>query len=339
MVIDRLSMRREVLALILIIFLLSAAIGIPAVGSWQRSQGTVIHAHMAETGGWKPENLIVAVGEPLHLRLTSDDVTHGFAVGQSDQPAVEVNPGEMTDVTLVFDQAGKYTFYCTRWCSVNHWRMRGTIEVTGLAAAMETDKPPLYVTLGLDIDAAHHADVIPTQKPSARRGALLNQSLSPVYLSREYYLTHAPLELWQALRGEQVFQKLSGQDIWDLVAWVWQSNTTSQLLSEGQHLFVANCAACHGEQGGGNGVFADQLAQSGTESDSEMQMGQKTTRPADFTDPYHMLAASPAHLQGKIIRGGMGTSMPYWGPIFTEDQTWALVAYLWKFQFEMEVKP
>jgi mono/diheme cytochrome c family protein len=52
-----------------------------------------------------------------------------------------------------------------------------------------------------------------------------------------------------------------------------------------------------------------------------------------------MLSASPAHLQGKIIRGGMGTGMPYWGPILTEDQTWALVAYLLTFQFEMERKP
>lgn len=26
-------------------------------------------------------------------------------------------------------------------------------------------------------------------------------------------------------------------------------------------------------------------------------------------------------LQGKILRGGMGTGMPYWGPIFTEEQT------------------
>jgi mono/diheme cytochrome c family protein len=52
-----------------------------------------------------------------------------------------------------------------------------------------------------------------------------------------------------------------------------------------------------------------------------------------------MLSASPALLQGKIIRGGMGTGMPSWGAIFTEDQTWALVAYLWTFQFNTEVIP
>jgi len=44
-------------------------------------------------------------------------------------------------------------------------------------------------------------------------------------------------------------------------------------------------------------------------------------------------------LQGKIIRGGMGTGMPSWGPIFTDDQTWQIIAYLWTYQFNLEVRP
>jgi mono/diheme cytochrome c family protein len=68
-------------------------------------------------------------------------------------------------------------------------------------------------------------------------------------------------------------------------------------------------------------------------------MGEHTQRPINFTDPSSMLSASPAHLQGKIIRGGMGTGMPSWGAIFTEDQTWALISYLWTFQFSSEVTP
>jgi mono/diheme cytochrome c family protein len=107
----------------------------------------------------------------------------------------------------------------------------------------------------------------------------------------------------------------------------------------GKQLFDANCAACHGENGSGNGVFADQLAANSSNGNSDQTMGEQTQRPANFTDPVHMLSASPAHLQGKIVRGGMGTGMPYWGPIFTEEQTWALVAYLWTFQFNLEVNP
>jgi len=86
-------------------------------------------------------------------------------------------------------------------------------------------------------------------------------------------------------------------------------------------------------------VFADDLDQPKTGEHADMQIGEMTARPTDFTDPEHMLAASPARLQGKILRGGMGTGMPYWGPIFTEEQTWALIAYLYAFQFELEDQP
>jgi mono/diheme cytochrome c family protein/plastocyanin len=332
-------MKKEWLARGIVVLGLAIAVVIPAVGWWEQKQGMVVHAHMAETGGWSPEYLTAEVGKPLHLQLTSDDVTHGFAVGQLDQPAVDVVPGEMTDVTLVFDKPGKYTFYCTRWCSVNHWRMRGTIEVTGPEAANELVKPPLYVTLGLDIDADHQASVIPEEKPAAWRGALLDREIPDKYWDGEYYLSHTPVDLWLALRSEPSLDDLSDQEVWDLMAWVWKSNTTREGLQTGQEIFGANCAACHGENGAGDGVFAGQLADSSGDSESRHITGTQTQRPANFTDPTHMLSTSPAHLQGKIIRGGMGTGMPYWGAIFTEDQVWALVAYLWTFQFDMEAQP
>jgi mono/diheme cytochrome c family protein/plastocyanin len=332
-------MRKEWLARGIIVLGLAIAVTAPAVGWWQQKQGIVVHAHMAESGGWDPENLTAEVGKPLHLQLTSDDVIHGFAVGQMDQPAVDVIPGEMTDVTLVFDKPGKYTYYCTRWCSVNHWRMRGTIEVTGTQTSIEPVKPPLYVTLGLDIDAEHHASTTPSEIPVAWRGALLMRNIPDEYKSRDYYLSHTPIDLWLGLRSDPTNDDLTDQGVWDWVAWVWQSNTTPEEIQAGRELFAANCAACHGEHGAGDGVFADQLAAKTDNSNSSHTRGEQTQRPADFTDPAHMLSTSPAHLQGKIIRGGMGTGMPYWGPIFTEDQTWALIAYLWTFQFDMEALP
>jgi len=58
--------------------------------------------------------------------------------------------------------------------------------------------------------------------------------------------------------------------------------------------------------------------------------------PVDFTEAKRMLGASPALLQAKILRGGMGTGMPMWGSIFTEAQIWDLTAYLYSFQFEYQ---
>ena len=122
---------------------------------------------------------------------------------------------------------------------------------------------------------------------------------------------------------------------WDVVAYL-ESNTTPESLANGQQLYAQNCAACHGENGAGNGVFADDLAASGESSMQTMAGADNMTMqsPVDFTDPIRMLGASPALLQGKILRGGMGTGMPMWGSIFTEEQIWDLIAYLYSFQFE-----
>jgi mono/diheme cytochrome c family protein len=124
----------------------------------------------------------------------------------------------------------------------------------------------------------------------------------------------------------------------DVVAYFWQSNTTPETLANGKQLYAQNCAACHGENGAGDGVFADELAQTGEASMQTMEgaMNMVMQVPVDFTDPRRMLGASPALLQGKILRGGMGTGMPMWGSIFTEEQIWDLIAYIYSFQFEYE---
>ena len=133
-----------------------------------------------------------------------------------------------------------------------------------------------------------------------------------------------------------------------MVAYLWQANFTPQDLEEGKRLYAANCAACHGETGRGDGVYArDASVEMGTTAEAEASIqndhnessGTHSKETTDFTAVEHMLGASPALLQGKIVRGGMGTGMPYWGPIFTEEQTWALVAYLWTFQFDLETGP
>lgn len=317
--------RRELLARLGVVMIALGAVGVPLA----LAAGTpLIHARMAESGGWTPDALRAVVGQPLHLRLTSDDVLHGFAVGQMDTPDVDVLPGKVTDVTLLFKQPGTYVFYCTRWCGINHWRMRGTIEVTGAQPAPDSAAAPLYVSLGIDLDAARAAPVLPLSKPLARLP--LDQFTDDLtgYRSAAYYQSHSPYQVWQSLRQSPSFMQLNDQQLWDLTAWLWRSNTSTGGLTNGGQLFARNCAACHGQAGRGDGVFADALAV----GDSSPG-GTGTTRPADFTDPARMLAASPALLQGKILRGGMGTGMPSWGQIFTGSQTWDLVAYLYSFQF------
>jgi mono/diheme cytochrome c family protein/plastocyanin len=320
--------RSELLSRILITVAVFGAIGAPLY-IWTRTP--LIHAKVAENGGWSPDIIKANVGEPLHLKLTSDDVVHGFAVGQMDMQGVDVLPGKVADVTLTFDKPGIYTFFCTRWCGLNHWRMRGTIEVNGSSLDPQPVTPPLYVSLGLDIDAPHDAPVVPDSQPSAIRGQQLAAKI-PIDQSTDYYRTHSPYQVFKELNSTS----LAESQRWDVVAHIWQSNTTTEALAKGRKLFTQNCAACHGENGAGNGVFADQLRVASISSNQNMTGDNKMSMqmPANFIDPKRMMGASPALLQGKILRGGMGTGMPMWGSIFTKEQIWDLIAYLYSFQFK-----
>ncbi|MBI5348202.1 MAG: c-type cytochrome [Chloroflexi bacterium] len=312
------------------LFVIGILIGIPLailIGRWimSRDSSIEIHARIAEAGGFTPANLTAKVGEPLRLRLISDDVQHGFAIGQSNVPALDLSAGQVVETTLTFDRAGKYVFYCTRWCGLSHWRMRGTIEVTGEPAAQALAASPLYLKLNIDLDDPHPAKNIPSQKPIAKSTG----NIPANFLARDYYLRHSPSDVFAEMRS---LTSLPDDEVWNLVAFIWQSNTTQEKLAQGQKLYAQNCAACHGESGRGDGVMAASLTKK--DSSAQMEFGHSTKSPVSFTDSSQMLGASPALLQGKIIRGGMGTGMPYWGPIFTEEQTWALVDYLWTFQFE-----
>ncbi|MCX6069203.1 MAG: c-type cytochrome, partial [Chloroflexi bacterium] len=184
---------------------------------------------------------------------------HGFAVGQMDMQPVDVEPGKVSETTLTFANPGLYTFFCTRWCGLNHWRMRGTIEVSGSETTVpKPSSKQLYVMLGLNLDEPHLAKSIPSAKPSALRGQdlLAHTPGLSAFQTTEYYRANSPFQLFSKLQST----KLNDAQRWDAVAAIWQTNTTPTELAEGKQLFSQNCAACHGESGGGNGVFASQLS-------------------------------------------------------------------------------
>lgn len=299
-----------------------------------------LRGRLPDVGGWTPGAITARVGEPLTLRMTSDDVVHGFAIGQSARPAVDLLPGTWMTTTVVFHRPGKYTYYCTRWCGPNHWRMRGTIEVTGSGARALADSVPLFLRLKLDLDQAHPSDVLPAETPTAARADGLPTPVAP---NDGDLRTQSPARVWRALRKHSVNARLTDQQLWDEVAAVWRAATSRERLAQGGQLYRDNCAACHGETGRGDGVMAKALVTGpaadppgGEHTGMPGMSGHGIVAPTDFTNKRNMLGASAAFLQGKIIRGGMGTGMPYWGPIFTESQLWTLVDHLWTFQFDYE---
>jgi len=208
--------------------------------------------------------------------------------------------------------------------------MRGVIEVAGAQGQTASDPEPLYLSLGIDIDAPHPAAAVPALRPSASRAEALGVDLPEGNRSRQDFIRRSPAETWQSLRSDPSSAPLSDAQVWDLVARLWRSTTTAEALAEGRALYAQNCAACHGEAGAGDGVMASSVPPAG----EALSVGAHLSGPADFTESSTLLGASSALLQGKILRGGMGTGMPYWGPILTEAQIWALTDYLWTFQFE-----
>lgn len=313
-------------------------------------------ARQPSAGGWSRDRIVVNQGEHVRLRIRSEDVVHGFAIGRLGVDAGPIEPGKAVTVDFVADRPGEFTFYCTMWCDPNHARMRGILEVRGPAGspAAPAAKPAADVILQ-HLDDPRDAGVVPAVKPSAARGLPLYAERcagchgergegtvrAAAVGRREVLLEFRPVDVFHAMgattEGGSIRVKGSGrhagvaskaipphatyvrewndQDRWDVVATLWSLATTADRLELGQRLFLKNCAACHGERGAGDGP--------GGKSQPK--------QPADFTDARRMLAGTTALYTAKIRRGGMGTGMPYWGSIFTEEELAAVVDYLWTF--------
>jgi mono/diheme cytochrome c family protein/plastocyanin len=326
--------RTEYLALFAVGLIL---IGLPAAALgyqyWLRPATASTHVididlRVPEDGGFMPGAITVRTGEPVTLRFASMDVTHGVAIGPGlGVDLGYIDPGQVKDITLAFDHPGTYTYYCNAWCSPDHWRMRGTIQVIDPAHpdfVLPAESDPVIAALiaeGVDIDAQHEVghghDDDPSLEilhpPLAQRGsALLDSVTIPATVNDPLWRrAHTPTQALDLLieANPQTLQ----EDLIDVVAYLWTADVTPETPDTAQSLYDKNCAACHGRYGGGDGPAADTTAE----------------KPAAFADPAYMFEMRSDVLYAKIRRGGMGTGMPNFGTLFTPEETWALVEYLW----------
>lgn len=285
-----------------------------------------IIASIPENGGFQPDSISVQEGETVTLRFSASDVTHGVAIG----PALgidlgDIDPGHIKEVTLTFDKAGTYTFYCNTWCSPKHWRMRGSVHVylaNGLLPVPPRDTViDALATQGVDIDAmhdsasdqsdSHDAAIIINSLPSMAHGAEVAKTLViPAELKDfTWRRSHTPSEGVTLL--SKANPQLSQVDLLDAVAYLWSALPSTNKFDAASY-YAKNCAACHGETGNGQGPMASTTA----------------NKPANFSDPTHMATMRDDVLYAKIRRGGMGTDMPNFGSVLTPEETWQLVNYL-----------
>lgn len=334
--------RRESLALLVV---LVVVVGIPAaLFGYQalRQRPTAggvriinIAARAPEQGGFSPDRIVLQVGETVKLRISAPDVLHGISIPGLGVNVDEILPGKVVEIEVTPQHPGRYAFACIRWCSVDHWRMRGVIEVEGPAGqaagvgSLPTEHAPLYQQLGIDLDAMPATpQALPAGQPSASAGAQLGVTLPSEINDPQTRRAIAPAGAFELLRKDPATQALSDSEIWNLVAWAWLKDTPPEALTRAQELYSRDCAACHGVAGTGDGVAGKNLPGL-SKMDSMMPQG-----PADFTDAGQRLAESDAFLQGKMLRGGMGTGMPEFGSLYTDDELFAMVAYVRSFLFD-----
>jgi len=69
-------------------------------------------------------------GDEVVLRLTSNDVVHGFSMkGYSIFVNEGIEPGKPTLVSFVADKPGDFVFSCNAICGKNHETMQGILRV------------------------------------------------------------------------------------------------------------------------------------------------------------------------------------------------------------------
>lgn len=110
------------------------------------------------------------------------------------------------------------------------------------------------------------------------------------------------------------FNSLTEGQRWDVVAFLLNLHVSAEELSSGETLFAENCAACHGSAGLGDG-------------------DQAPAPMPNFADQKWMAQRSAQDFYSAIVQG-VGENMPAFAENFSEQEVWAIAAYLRTLSFQ-----
>jgi cytochrome c oxidase subunit 2 len=82
----------------------------------------------AKRFAFSPNEITIKKGETVEIRLTSEDVIHGFFM-RALKIDEDIEPGKPTEITLTPQTAGTFTTICDHFCGANHGNMNMTIKV------------------------------------------------------------------------------------------------------------------------------------------------------------------------------------------------------------------
>lgn len=124
-------MKTELIALVLVLLaIVGTPIGVMLYDNAARPANEItLVGHRPLDGNWSQREIRIKRGETVRLRLTSEDVTHGFYVPDLDVNAGPISPGKFKVVEITPQRAGTFKFYCNILCSHEHGGMIGNIIV------------------------------------------------------------------------------------------------------------------------------------------------------------------------------------------------------------------
>ncbi len=103
--------------------------------------------------------------------------------------------------------------------------------------------------------------------------------------------------------------RLSSDERWDVVFYVWRFSTNAETLALGEHIYTDNCVACHGTDGTGEVLGA-----------------------ADLTDLRLVDSRAPRDFYLTLTQGK--GSMPAWQGRLSQEERWAVIDYLRTFSYD-----
>ena len=83
---------------------------------------------LSQTWSFLPREISVPKGATVTFYVTSKDVQHGFKI-QDTNINMQIGPGQVSKLTVTFDQPGTYDYICTEYCGSAHAIMYGNITV------------------------------------------------------------------------------------------------------------------------------------------------------------------------------------------------------------------
>ena len=100
----------------------------PPVEEIKKSAKTKEFIMTAKRWNFEPPSITVNKGDTVRLKISSVDVTHGFALLDFD--IIErLSPGKTVEVEFVADKTGTFSFFCSVPCGAGHSKMSGTLIV------------------------------------------------------------------------------------------------------------------------------------------------------------------------------------------------------------------